>query len=313
MRSEIASLAFWFLGTRLLTEARCGLVALLGRPNVGKSTLANALVGAPIAITSSKPQTTRRMIRGVLTQGDSQLIVVDLPGIHRPQTLLGERLNQLADNLLADVDIVAVLFPADEPVGKGDRALAARAFEMKGALRIAIATKTALVSKPKVVSHLLALSELGDWDHIIPVSALEDFQVSTLRDLFVSLLPIAPHLFPSDATSDLSIGEIAAEVIRGSALEHLRDELPHSLAVTIDEIQQTTSPTTIYASLWVERDSQKGIVIGKNATLLKLIGSVARAELAKQLGKPVRVFLQVRVAKDWQNQPKQLGRLGFSV
>ena len=296
-----------------MSDSRCGLVALLGRPNVGKSTLANALVGSPIAITSSKPQTTRRMIRGVLTLGSSQLIVVDLPGVHRAQTLLGEKLNQLADDLLSDVDVVAVLFPADEPLGKGDKALASRAFEIKGARQIAIVTKTALVPKPKVVEQLLAVAQLGDWAHIVPISAVENFQVEKLRELLLAELPVAPHLFPPNTKTDLTLGEIAAEVIRGSALEQLRDELPHSLAVTIDEIHQQNSPTEIYASLWVERDSQKGIIIGKNANFLKLIGSTARAELAMQLGSPVRVFLQVRVAKDWQNQPKQLGRLGFSV
>lgn len=289
------------------------MVALLGRPNVGKSTLANALVGSQIAITSSKPQTTRRMIRGVLTEGQRQLVIVDLPGIHSPKTLLGEKLNQLADDLLFDVDTVAVLFPADEPIGKGDRSLATRAFEIKGARRIAIATKAALVSKQKVVEHLVAVSELGNWDHIIPVSAREGFQVERLRELLLAELPVAPHLFPPDAKTDLTLGEIAAEVIRGSALEHLRDELPHSLAVTIDEIHSTTTPNEIFASVWVERDSQKGIVIGRGGSLLKLIGSTARAELTRQFGSPMRVFLQVRVAKDWQNQPKQLGRLGFSV
>jgi GTP-binding protein Era len=296
-----------------LTETRCGLVALLGRPNVGKSTLANALVRAQVAITSSRPQTTRRMIRGIYTKGEQQLIVVDLPGVHRAKTLLGEKLNQLAGDLLFDVDVVAVLFPADEAIGKGDRGLAEQAFQIQGVIRLAIVTKTELVPKSKVVTQLLEVSALGDWDHVFPVSALEGFQVDELRDLLLSMLPVGPHLFPAGASSDLSVGELAAEVIRGSALEKLRDELPHSLAVTIDELQQSDAATDIYASLWVERDSQKGIVIGKGGSLLGQIGTAARLELSEQLGTRVRVFLQVRIAKDWQNQPKQLGRLGFSV
>ncbi len=288
---------------------RSGFASFVGRPNVGKSTLTNALVGEKIAITSSRPQTTRKAIRGIVSRPAGQLVLVDLPGVHRPRTLLGERLNDLVKSTLSEVDLIAFCTPANEKLGPGDERLIAEIQKFPKAKKIAIVTKTDSVSKERLLEHLLALGQLAEFTEIVPVSALTGDQVDLLTDLMIGLLPEGPLLYPAEVATDESVEDRICETIREKALEKLNDELPHSLAVTLDEFDQDQG--RIFASVWVERDSQKGIVIGKAGSVLKAIGSEARAELAELIGRPIYLSLQVRVAKEWQRDPKQLGKLGF--
>lgn len=290
---------------------RSGFVSFVGRPNVGKSTLTNAIVGEKVAITSSKPQTTRRAIRAVKTADSGQLVIVDLPGLHRPRTLLGQRLNDLVESNLSEVDLIAFCSPANEPIGVGDRKIIGDIAGYK-AKKVAIVTKVDAVSKQKLAEHLISVSQEADWDEIIPVSALTGEQVELLVEVLISKLPEGPQLYSEQTTTEEQDEDRICELVRESALELVQDELPHSLAVSLDEIvDQDSEKPTIHVSLWVERDSQKGIVIGKGGSMLKTIGSKARKEIQQLLGHPVHLAIQVRVAKDWQRDAKQLGRLGF--
>lgn len=288
---------------------KSGFASFVGRPNVGKSTLTNALVGQKVAITSSRPQTTRKAIRGVVNRPAGQLVLVDLPGVHRPRTLLGERLNDLVQSTLSEVDLIAFCTPANEKLGPGDERLISEIQKFPKAKKIAIVTKTDSVSKERLIEHLMELGQLAEFAEIIPVSALTGEQVDLLAEIMIGLLPDGPMLYPEEMATDESVEDQICEIIREKALEKLNDELPHSLAVTLDEFDD--QQMRIFASVWVERDSQKGIVIGKAGGMLKAIGSEARGELAELFGKPVYLQLQVRVAKEWQRDPKQLGRLGF--
>ncbi|GAB3613425.1 GTPase Era [Humibacter ginsengisoli] len=292
---------------------RAGFVSFVGRPNVGKSTLMNALVGEKVAITSSKPQTTRRAIRGIVNRPHGQLIVVDTPGIHRPRTLLGERLNSLVQSTLGDVDAIGFCVPADEKVGPGDRFINERLDDFPRAKKVAIVTKTDAASKAAVADQLLAVSSLREWDTIIPLSAVRNDQLDILVEELIRLLPVSPQLYPDDTITDEQLQDRIAEYIREAVLEDVRDELPHSLAVTIDDIvERDDKPLTeIYANLFVERDSQKAIVIGKGGSRLRTIGETARAQIEPLVGGKVFLSLRVKVAKEWQRDPKQLGRLGF--
>jgi len=292
---------------------RAGFVSFVGRPNAGKSTLTNALVGEKIAITSSKPQTTRRAIRGVVHRPDGQLVIVDTPGIHRPRTLLGQRLNDLVEATLADVDVIAFCVPADEKIGPGDRFIADQIAQYPRARTVAIVTKVDKAGRQRVVEQLLAVSELREWDAIVPVSALTDVQLDVLAGELVALMPVSPPLYPADATTDEDEEDRIAELIREAALEGVEDELPHSLAVTIDEITPRAGGEVIdvYANIWVERDSQKGIIIGKGGARLRDIGTRARPGIEALLGARVFLSLRVKLAKEWQRDPRQLGRLGF--
>lgn len=292
---------------------RAGFVSFVGRPNVGKSTLTNALVGQKVAITSSKPQTTRRAIRGIVHLPDGQIIVVDTPGLHRPRTLLGERLNDLVDSTLNDVDVIGMCFPADEKIGPGDLYINEQLDGYKRAKRVAIVTKCELASKQEVAQKLLAVSKLRDWDEIVPVSAVTHEQINELGSLLVNLLPESEPLYPRESVTDETIESRICELIREAALEDVRDELPHSLAVTIDEMGQREDSeiVDIHANLWVERESQKTIVIGKQGSHIKKVGMQARVEIEKLLGAKIYLHLRVKVARDWQRDPKQLGKLGF--
>ena len=294
-------------------QYRAGFVSFVGRPNVGKSTLMNALVGEKVAITSSKPQTTRRAIRGIVNRPDGQLIVVDTPGIHRPRTLLGERLNSLVQSTLGDVDVIGFCVPADEKVGPGDRFINERLDDFPRAKKVAIVTKTDAASKAAVADQLIAVSNRREWDTIIPLSAVRHDQLDLLVDQLIRLLPASPRLYPDDTITDEQLEDRIAEYIREAVLEDVRDELPHSLAVTIDDIvERDDKPLTeIYANLFVERDSQKAIVIGKGGARLRTIGETARAQIEPLVGGKVLLSLRVKVAKEWQRDPKQLGRLGF--
>lgn len=293
---------------------RAGFASFVGRPNVGKSTLANALVGEKVAITSSKPQTTRRAIRGIVHRPHGQLILVDTPGVHRPRTLLGERLNSLVQSTLGDVDVIAFCVPANEPLGPGDRFINEQLDDYPRARKVAIVTKTDAAGKAKVAEQLLAVSKLRDWDAIIPVSAPRGGQLDVLVDELISLLPESEQpLYPADAHTDEDTSERIAEFIREAALEGVSDELPHSIAVTVDDMieREDKDLLEIYANLIVERESQKGIIIGKGGARLREVGATARAQIEGLLGRKVYLALHVKVAKDWQRDPKQLGRLGF--
>lgn len=295
-------------------QYRAGFVSFVGRPNVGKSTLTNALVGEKVAITSSKPQTTRRAIRGIVHKENGQLILVDTPGIHRPRTLLGERLNSLVQSTLGDVDVIGLCIPANEPIGPGDNFINTQLDEFPRAKKVAIVTKIDTASKQQVAEQLLAVSQLREWAAIIPLSAIDDIQLDVLSDELLKLLPTSPQaLYPSDAVTDEGLEERIAEYIREAALEGVTDELPHSIAVTIDDMieREDQDLLEIYANLFVERDSQKGIIIGKGGSRLKDVGATARAQIEPLVGKKVFLSLRVKVAKDWQRDPKLLGRLGF--
>jgi len=289
---------------------RAGFACFVGRPNAGKSTLTNAIIGQKIAITSSKPQTTRHVIRGILHRENAQLVLVDTPGLHRPRTLLGERLNDLVREVWSEVDVIGVCFPADEPVGRGDRFISSEMSELKATI-IAVVTKVDLVSPETLAKHLLAVSELHDFAEIIPVSAVSGHQVQSLVDVMIKYLPESPQLYPDDVLTDEPEQVLIAELIREAALEGVRDELPHSIAVLVEEMMVEGSLTKIYADLYVERDSQKSIVIGTRGARLKEVGSRARQEIEQLIGTRVYLDLHVRVAKEWQRDPRQLRKLGF--
>ena len=292
---------------------RAGFVSFVGRPNVGKSTLTNALVGEKVAITSSKPQTTRRAIRGIVHRDEGQLIIVDTPGMHRPRTLLGERLNSIVQTTLGDVDVIGLCLPANEKIGPGDKYINEQLESFPRAKKVAIVTKIDASSRPGVAEQLQAVSELRDWDAIIPISSFDSLQLEILSTELIKLMPVSEPLYPHDAVTDETTENRVSELIREAALEGVTDELPHSIAVTIDDMIESTTKDLleIYANLFVERDSQKGIIIGKGGERLQDFGARARAEIEKLLGRQVFLSLRVKVAKEWQRDAKQLGRLGF--
>jgi GTPase len=292
---------------------RAGFVSFVGRPNVGKSTLTNALVGEKVAITSSKPQTTRRAIRGIVHHSDGQLVIVDTPGMHRPRTLLGERLNSIVQDTLGEVDVIGLCLPANEKIGPGDRYINEQLDSFPRAKKVAIVTKIDASSRPGVAQQLQAVSELRDWDAIIPISSFDAIQLDILATELVKLMPASQALYPDDAVTDESTESRISELIREAALEGVTDELPHSIAVTIDDMIESESKDLleIYANLFVERDSQKGIIIGHQGQRLQEVGARARVQIEKLLGRQVFLSMRVKVAKEWQRDAKQLGRLGF--
>ena len=290
---------------------RSGFCCFVGRPNAGKSTLTNALVGSKIVITSDKPQTTRHAVRGILTRPDAQLVLVDTPGLHRPRTLLGERLNDVVRATLAEVDVVGFCVPADQRIGPGDRFIAQELAEVRAPV-VAIVTKTDVASKQQVTEQLVALSQLGDFADIVPVSAVAGEQVDVLAAVLTGHLPEGPMLYPDDIATDTDVETRIAELIREAALEGVRDELPHSIAVTIDELRRRESGLQeVFATIHLERDSQKGIVIGPGGSRLKRIGTTARAGIEELLGERIHLALHVAVERNWQRDPKKLDRLGF--
>jgi GTP-binding protein Era len=281
---------------------------------VGKSTLMNALVGSKIAITSSRPQTTRRVIRGIVHRQDAQLVIVDTPGLHRPRTLLGERLDSLVRSTLTEVDVIGFCVPAPDRVGPGDRYLAAELAGIKKTPVVAIVSKADLVTQDQLAAQLLAVAGLGDWADVVPVSAVTGFQLGVLTDVLVSHLPPGLPLYPDGELTDEPEQVMVAELIREAALDGVRDELPHSIAVMVEEMgprQGRDDLTDVYAYLFVERPSQKSIVIGARGARLKEVGTRARQQIEALLGTKVYLDLRVKVAKDWQRDPKQLRRLGF--
>ncbi|GHJ45377.1 GTPase Era [Catellatospora sp. TT07R-123] len=290
---------------------RAGFACFVGRPNAGKSTLTNAIVGQKIAITSNKPQTTRHVIRAVLHRPDAQLVLVDTPGLHRPRTLLGERLNDLVRATWSEVDVIGLCIPANEPVGKGDTFIAGEIAELKATV-VAVVTKTDLVSKDALAEQLLAVDALGAFAAVVPVSAVGSDNLDRLVDVMIGYLPQSPQLYPDSMLTDEPEHVLIAEMIREAALEGVRDELPHSIAVLVEEIiPGENNLTKVYAHVYVERQSQKAIMIGAKGSRLKEVGMKARADIEELLGTRVYLDLHVRVAKDWQRDPRQLRRLGF--
>jgi GTP-binding protein Era len=294
----------------------------VGRPNAGKSTLTNALVGQKIAITSSKPQTTRHTVRGIVNRPDAQLVLVDTPGLHKPRTLLGERLNALVRETFSEVDVLGLCLPADEAIGPGDRFIAAELAGARRTSKVAIVTKTDLVSRAVLAERLAAVAALGsdvglEWAEVVPVSAVRGDQVQLLADLLVGQLPEGPVLYPDGELTDEPEQVMVGELIREAALDGVRDELPHSIAVVVDEMtpREGRPPDRplldVHASLFVERDSQKAIVIGHRGERLRDVGITARHQIEALLGTPVHLALHVKVAKDWQRDPKALRKLGF--
>ncbi|MFD7729984.1 GTPase Era [Kitasatospora phosalacinea] len=301
---------------------RSGFACFVGRPNAGKSTLTNALVGTKVAITSDRPQTTRHTVRGIVHRPDSQLVLVDTPGLHKPRTLLGERLNDLVRTTWAEVDVIGFCVPADQKLGPGDKFIAKELAEIRKTPKVAIVTKTDLVDSKRLAEQLIAVHQLGaelgiEWAEIIPVSAVGDKQVELVAELLTKLMPEGVPLYPDGDLTDEPEQTMVAELIREAALEGVRDELPHSLAVVVEEmIPREGRPADrplldIHANVYIERQSQKAIVIGAKGARLKHVGTTARKQIEALLGTPVYLDLHVKVAKDWQRDPKQLRKLGF--
>ena len=303
-------------------DFRSGFACFVGRPNAGKSTLTNALVGRKVAITSSKPQTTRHAVRGIVHRPDAQLVLVDTPGLHKPRTLLGERLNDVVRTTWAEVDAIAVCLPANEKIGPGDRFLVTEAAKVRRTPKVAVATKADLATPDRMAEHLTAIAALGsdagiEWASVVPVSATDGFQVGVLGDELATLMPAGMPLYPDGEVTDEPEEALVAELIREAALEGVRDELPHSIAVVVEEMglradRPADKPLLdVYANLYLERDSQKGIVIGHKGTRLREVGATARRQIEAILGTPVYLDLHVKIAKNWQTDRKALRRLGF--
>jgi GTPase len=292
---------------------KSGLVALVGRPNVGKSTLLNGLLGRKLAIVSDKPQTTRSVVRGVLHRPEGQAVLVDTPGLHKPRTLLGQRLNDLVRGTLAEVDLVCLLVDAAAGVGAGDRFLAAE-LEKISTPKLCVVNKMDAASRPRLAAALQAAAELADWAEVVPVSARTGEQLDLLVELVLRHLPEGRPLYPEGHLTDEPEQHLVAELIREKALALVRDELPHSVAVLVEEMgpdPERDDLLVIRAFLFVERASQKPIVVGRGGAVLREIGTRARAELEALLGTHVYLDLRVKVAKEWQRDPRQLSRLGF--
>ena len=302
-----------------MSDFRSGFVAIVGRPNVGKSTLINALVGSKIAITSHHPNTTRLAIRGIVHRPDYQAVLVDTPGVHKPKTLLGHRLNQVVDQSMDSVDIVLMCIPADETSGAGDVFIAQEIAKHSKAKKFAVITKTDLISKEKLAAQLLGIMELAKgftWDEIIPVSAAIHDQVDLLNELIGKNLPQGPAYYPEGTNSDQAIEALICELIREAALQDVRQELPHSIVVTIDEFGEREEKGSrpfydVHATVHVERDSQRAILLGHQGSRLKEIGIRARADIERTLGAKIFLGLHIKVSKEWQKDPKLLERLGF--
>mgnify|MGYP003340789301 FL=1 len=305
-----------------MTNFRSGFACIVGRPNVGKSTLINLMVGEKISIISKQPQTTRHTIRGIVHKNDGQIVLVDTPGIHKPKTLLGSRLNELVKQTWSEVDVVVFCVPADQKIGPGDRFIVQEINEQIRKPKIGVLTKIDLVNPNLIVERLIELEKVSkdfgfDWDEIIPISSESEENVDKLSNLIIKYLPEGPELYPSEIFTEEPIETLVAEFIREAALEDLREELPHSLAVTVEKIENAEDRPIdkplmkIFANIYVERESQKGIIIGQKGSKLKEIGSLARKQIETLVGTKVYLDLQVKVAPDWQTDLKELTKLGF--
>jgi len=296
---------------------RSGFACLVGRPNAGKTTLTNALVGEKVGIVSNRPQTTRHAIRGVVHRPEGQLVLGDTPGLHKPKSLLGQRLNDVVRDTLSEVDVIIFCIPADQPVGSGDAFIARQLKEVTTPIVVGI-TKTDAASKKAITQQLIAASQLVEAREIVPLSAVSGDQVERREDLLSGLLPEGPPMYPEEQTTDEDVERQIAELVREAALEKVRQEVPHSLAVTVEEIHRKPDPrdpeavfTEIHALLHVERASQKPMLLGKSGQTIKAIGSEARVGLEPLLGGRVHLALHVTVLGEWQDDPKKLNRLGY--
>jgi GTP-binding protein Era len=303
--------------TQEQTPHRSGFVALVGRPNAGKTTLTNALVGEKVGIVSNRPQTTRHAIRGVVHRPGGQIVLVDTPGLHKPKSLLGQRLNDVVRDTLSDVDVIVFCIPADQPVGPGDKFIA-RQVQQVSAPVVVVVTKTDAANKQQIAEQLMAASRLVEAAEVVPVSAVKGDQVELLEDLLIGLLPEGPPLYPEEQTTDEDTERQIAELIREAALEKVRQEVPHSLAVTIEEMERRSDPkrpggelVVVHALLHVERPSQKPMLLGRGGQIIKAIGTEARAGMETLLGARVHLELHVTVLGEWQDDPKKLNRLGY--
>jgi GTPase len=295
------------------TPHRSGFVALVGRPNAGKTTLTNAMVGTKVGIVSNRPQTTRHAIRGVVHRPGGQIVLVDTPGLHKPRSLLGKRLNDVVRDTLSDVDVIVFCIPADQPVGSGDAFIARQLSEVKAPV-VVVVTKTDAASKKQVFEQLVAVSKLVEGAaEVVPLSAVSGDQVGLLEDLLIGLLPEGPPLYPDEQTTDEDVERQLAELVREAALEKVRQEVPHSLAVSIEEINRRTDRdlVEVHALLHVERNSQKPMLLGRGGQIIKAIGSEARVGMEQLLGSRVHLELHVTVLGEWQDDPKKLNRLGY--
>jgi GTP-binding protein Era len=290
---------------------RSGIVAVVGRPNVGKSTLVNALVGQKVAIVSDKPQTTRRGIRGIVTTDDAQVVFVDTPGFHKPRTALGSRLNEIVGGSTEGVDAIVQVVDAAAGVGRGDAYVYGQQLAHHPVPKLCAVNKIDAIRGRKEVPQLQAASDLGEFDEVVPVSAKTGSGLRLLLQLIIERLPDGPPLYPPDEVTDVPIEERLAELIREQALAVTREEVPHSIAVVVEDVEREEDLTRVHANLIVERDSQKGIVIGRGGETLRTIGSKARGEMEALLGTRLFLDLRVKVLKEWQRDPKALQRLGF--
>ena len=288
---------------------RSGFVSVVGRPNVGKSTLVNRLVGSKVSITSKRPQTTRNAIRGVVHGEGFQIVLVDTPGLHKPRNELGTRLNSLVYGSLTDAEAAIFVIDATMPIGPGDRLIAERLTEA-GVVAFVVVNKVDIANRAQVVTQLTEAAE-WDFDHYYPVSAESGEGVDALVAGVVDVLPEGPEYYPASMFTDQPERLVIAEIVREKFLDRLRQELPHALIVHIEDIDTGDGITTIHADVIVERDSQKGIVIGRRGEMLRLVGTEARIELESILGSKVNLQLRVRVESDWQRKPQLLDRLGF--
>ena len=302
-----------------MSDFRSGFVAIVGRPNVGKSTLINALVGSKIAITSHHPNTTRSAIRGIVHGENFQAVLVDTPGVHKPKTLLGHRLNAVVDQSMDSVDVVILCIPADETSGAGDIYIAQEIAKHPRAKKFAVITKTDLLSKEKLALRLTGIMELAQgftWDEIIPVSAAIHDQIDLLNKLIGAALPAGPAYYPEGTTSDQAIEQLICEFIREAALQDVREELPHSIVVTIDEFGEREEKGSrpfydVHATIHVERDTQRAILLGHQGVRLKEIGIRARADIERALVAKIFLGLHIKVSKEWQRDARMLDKLGF--
>ncbi|WP_370325449.1 GTPase Era [Euzebya sp.] len=291
---------------------RSGICAIVGRPNVGKSTLLNAILGEKVAITTPVPQTTRHAIRGILTRPGSQIVFVDTPGVHKPKTLLGSRLNDVAQNALDGVDVAVLVTDGAKGVGRGDAYLA-ELLAASGLPLVGVVNKVDRIGRNAQLPELAALAELAEFDEIVPISARRGEQVDVLVDLITARVSEGPPLYPPAMVTDVDLAHRVAELVREKAMVAMREEVPHSIAVVVEEMGPGRSDgvTAVYATIYVERDSQKGIVIGRQGAVLAQIGTDARPEVEALIGTKVYLDLRVKLAKEWQRDPKKLTELGY--
>jgi GTP-binding protein Era len=299
-------------GETAYEQVRSGFVALVGRPNAGKSTLTNALVGSKVAIVSDKAQTTRHRLRAIVDTDDAQIVLVDTPGLHKPHDALGEELNRSALMALRDVDVVCMVVDLSQPVGGGDRWVAEHV-AASGGKKVLVLTKADLASDRPIELRVAEASALVPFDDVVVVSAKERFNLEGFLAVVTALLPMGPRFFPREMTSDQPEGVVIAELIREKVLWHTRDEVPHSVGAAIDELRydEENGTTVVHATIYVERDSQQGIVVGSGGSMIKLIGTEARRDLETLLGTKVYLDLAVRVRKDWRSDGAMIRRFGY--